>query len=88
MVLKSSKLSISLKFGKAIQVSLTSIGNKSANVVTYVKNSTSQEFKVSSSKILKNKSFATPGIKFTKIGTYRILILIGSAQKIVTVRIL
>ena len=87
VVLKTSKLSISLKLGKAIQISLTSIGKKPATVVTTVNNSKNQVYKVNSSKILKNKSYATPGIKFTKIGTYKIQISIGSIQKLVTVKI-
>ena len=87
IILKSSTLSTSLKLGKALQISIASIGNRAATVVTSVKDPKNQLFKVGSTKVLKNKPFTTPGIKFTKIGTYRIVISIGSSQKLVTVKV-
>jgi hypothetical protein len=70
-----------------LQLSLKTIGTKTAAVKLVVKTPDGKSYTLSSSTIAKNKGFAGPVIKFSKPGTYVFTLSTGSTKKLVTVKV-
>jgi hypothetical protein len=85
--IKSSSTTISIKVGRSIQLSMSSIGTKSAFVKLSLKDPAGKSFLISSSSIAKNKSYSSPKIKFAKVGSYVATLTIGASKKIVKINV-
>ena len=70
-----------------MQLSLKTIGTKTAAVKLVVKTPDGKSYTLSSSTISKNKGFVGPVIKFSKPGTYVMTLVIGAVKKVVTVKV-
>lgn len=84
---KNSTTAISTRVGKSLRMSFSSVGAKNVVVKVTVKDPSGKSHVVASSSVAKNKSYASPVIKFFKPGSYTISIYIGTARKIVTVKV-
>jgi hypothetical protein len=73
--------------GKSVQLSLKTIGTKTAAVKLVVKTPDAKSYTLSSSTISKNKAYLGPVIRFSKPGTYVFTLSIGSTKKLVTVKV-
>ena len=85
--LTKSSTSISSKVTRSLQLSLKTIGTKTAAVKLVVKTPDGKSYTLSSSTISKNKGFVGPVIKFAKPGTYVFTLSTGSTKKLVTVKV-
>jgi len=85
--LTKSTTSLTSKVAKSVQLSLKTIGTKSAAVKLVVKTPDGKSYTLSSSTIAKNKGFVGPVIKFAKPGTYVFTLSTGSTKKLVTVKV-
>jgi hypothetical protein len=75
------------KVGNSVQLSLKTIGTKTAPVKLVLKTPDAKSYTLSSSTISKNKGFVGPVIRFSKPGTYIFTLTIGSTKKLVTVKV-
>ena len=87
VTLKGNSLTLTLKIGRTLRVSIPTVGSKSTRVVTMVKPLTGKSVKLGSVIVTKNKGYLTPGIKFTKAGTYTMSITVGSVSKKVVIKV-
>ena len=85
--IKSSSSTISTKVGRSIQLTVASIGTKSAIVKLSLKDPAGKSFVISSGSIAKNKSYSSPKIKFAKAGSYVATLTIGTSKKIVKINV-
>jgi len=85
--LTKSTTSLTSKVAKSVQLSLKTIGTKTAAVKLVVKTPDGKSYTLSSSTIAKNKGFVGPVIKFAKPGTYVFTLSTGSTKKLVTVKV-
>jgi ribosomal protein S11 len=85
--LTKSSTSLTSKVAKSVQLSLKTIGTKTAAVKLVVKTPDGKSYTLSSSTIAKNKGFVGPVIKFAKPGTYVFTLSTGSTKKLVTVKV-
>ena len=75
------------KVGNSMQLSLKTIGTKTAPVKLLLKTPDGKSYSLSSSTISKNKGFVGPVIRFSKPGTYIFTLSVGSTKKLVTVKV-
>ncbi len=78
---------MSSKVGKSLQITIPSVGSKNVAVKVTVKDPSGKTYTIASADIAKNKPYATPILKFSKPGTYTASVLIGTAKKIVAVKV-
>ena len=77
----------SIKVGKSLQVSIPTVGAKKAVVKVSVKDPSGKSYSISTATVAKNKAYVAPTVKFSKPGTYTITIFLGTAKRIVTVKV-
>ena len=87
MTLKNSTAAVSTKVGKSLQVSIPTVGAKSVVVKVSVKDPSGKSYVISTATVVKNKAYVAPTLKFSKPGTYTITIFLGTAKRIVTVKV-
>jgi hypothetical protein len=75
------------KVGKSLQFKIATVGKKAALVKVNVKDPAGQSYEVASKSIAKNKSYTSPIMKFAKAGNYTITTYVGSAKKVITVKV-
>jgi len=85
--LKSSATAVSTKVGKSLQVTVGSVGTKTVPVKVSVKDPAGMSYQIASVTVAKNKSFASPIVRFAKSGTYVITTYVGTTKKVVTVKV-
>jgi hypothetical protein len=73
--------------GKSLQITIPTVGTKSVAVKVSIKDPSGKSYTVASSTVAKNKTYATPKVKFSKPGTYVMTISLGTAKKVVTVKV-
>ena len=81
------KTSLTSKVARSLQLSLKTIGTKTATVKLLVKTHDGKSYTLRSSTIAKNKGFVGPVIKFSKPGTFVFTLTVGSTKKLVTVKV-
>ena len=86
--MKGNSLTLTLKLGRTLKIVIPTVGIKSTKVVTTLKLVNGKSVKLGSVFVAKNKGYLTPGIKFTKAGTYTMSIAIGSKTKRVIIKVL
>jgi hypothetical protein len=87
VTIKKATTIASIKVGRSIQLTMTSIGTKSATVKLSLKDPAGKSFVLSNVSIQKNKSFSSPRIKFAKVGSYVATLTIGASKKIVKINV-
>ena len=87
VTLKKSTAAVSTKVGKSLQVSIPTVGTKSVVVKVSVKDPSGKSYVISTATVAKNKAYVAPTVKFSKPGTYTITIFLGTAKRIVTVKV-
>jgi hypothetical protein len=87
VTIKKATTIASIKVGRSIQLSMTSIGTKTATVKLSIKDPSGKSFVVSNVSIQKNKSYNSPRIKFAKVGSYVVTLTIGASKKIVKINV-
>jgi hypothetical protein len=75
------------KVGKSLQFKIATVGKKAALVKVSVKDPAGQSYEVASKSIAKNKPYTSPIMKFAKAGNYTITTYVGSAKKVITVKV-
>jgi hypothetical protein len=85
--IRNNTTTVSSKVGRSIQLTMTSIGTKSAKVKLSIKDPSGKTFVVSNVSIQKNKSYSSPRIKFAKVGSYVATLTIGASKKIVKINV-
>jgi C4-type Zn-finger protein len=78
---------VKTKVSKSVQITFSTIGNKSAIVRVVIKDPSGKSYLVSSRMIAKNKSYATPKIKFLRAGTCSMTITYGTTKKVITFKV-
>ncbi len=76
-----------MKLGRTLRISIPTVGTKSTKVVTTLKLVNGKSVKLGSVIVPKNKGYQTPGVKFTKAGTYTMSIAIGAKTKRVIIKV-
>ena len=84
---KTTNTSVSTKIGKSLQLTLSTVGTKTAPVKISVKDPAGKTYQIVSVTVAKNKSYSAPIVKFAKAGTYTFTINIGTTKKTVTVKV-
>jgi hypothetical protein len=87
VALKSSVAAVSTKVGKSLQVTVASVGTKTVPVKVSVKDPAGKSYQIASVTVSKNKSFASPIVRFAKSGTYVITTYVGVTKRVVTVKV-
>jgi hypothetical protein len=87
VTLKKTSTSIARKVGKSLQVSIPTVGTKNVVVKVSVKDPSGKSYVIATTKVAKNKAYAAPTVKFSKPGTYTITMFLGTAKRIVTVKV-
>jgi len=87
VALKSSTAAVSTKVGKSLQVTVASVGAKTVPVKVSVKDPAGKSYQIASVTVSKNKSFASPIVRFAKPGTYVITTYVGTTKRVVTVKV-
>jgi hypothetical protein len=87
VTIKKATTIASIKVGRSIQLTMTSIGTKSAKVKLSLKDPAGKSFVLSNISIQKNKSYSSPRIKFAKVGSYVATLTIGASKKIVKINV-
>jgi hypothetical protein len=85
--LRSASSSTSSKVGRSLQVTVASVGTKTVPVKVSVKDPAGKSYQIASVTVSKNKSFASPIVKFAKPGTYVITTYVGTTKRVVTVKV-
>ena len=85
--LRSSSASTSSKVGRSLQVTVASVGTKTVPVKVSVKDPAGKSYQIAAVTVAKNKSFASPIVKFAKAGTYVITTTFGTTKRVVTVKV-
>ena len=85
--LRSSSAKSSSKVGRSLQVRVASVGTKTVPVKVSVKDPSGKSYQIASVTVAKNKSFASPIVKFAKAGTYVITTTLGTTKRVVTVKV-
>jgi hypothetical protein len=85
--LVKSSTSLTSKVARSLQLSLKTIGTKTATVKLVVKTPDNKSYTLRSSTIAKNKGFVGPVIRFSKPGTFVFTLTVGSTKKLVTVKV-
>ncbi len=80
--------SAKVKLGKSLQFKIASVGNTAALVKVSVKDPSGQSYQIASKTIAKNKSYSSPIMKFSKAGSYTITTYVGSAKKVIKVKVI
>ena len=70
-----------------MQFKIASVGTKAVLVKVSVKDPSGQSYSVATKTIAKNKSYTSPILKFSKVGSYTITTYVGSAKKVLMVRV-
>jgi len=78
---------VSVKFGKSLQATVSTVGTRSLLAKVQVKDPSGKSYQIASSSVEKNKSFSTPIMKFAKKGTYVVTILLGTSERVITVKV-
>jgi hypothetical protein len=73
--------------GRSIQVKIPTVGTRSLLAKVQVKDPSRKSYQIASRLVMKNKSFSTPIMKFIKKGTYVVTIYLGTAKRIITVKV-
>ena len=68
-------------------MAVASVGTKTVPVKVSVKDPTGKSYQIATVTVSKNKSFASPIVKFAKAGTYVITTYVGTTKKVVTVKV-
>lgn len=84
---KSANTSVSTKVGKSLQVNIPTIGSKTAVVKISLKDPSGANYTIASTTVGKNKSYASPIVKFSKPGTYVLTMIVGSTKKTITAKV-
>jgi hypothetical protein len=79
--------SAKIKLGKSLQFKIATVGKKAALVKVSVKDPSGKSYQVASKSIANNKSYSSPIMKFSKAGKYTITTFVGSAKKVITVKV-
>ena len=87
MSITKAATSASIKLGDSLQFKIASVGPKAALVKVSVKDPSGKSYSVASKSIAKNKSYSSPIMKFSKAGNYTITTTVGSAKKVITVKV-
>ena len=87
MTISKSSTTQSIKAGRSLQVTLSTVGRKTLLVKVQVKDPSGKSYQIASRTVQKNKSFSTPKMKFTKKGSYQVTILLGTSKRVVTVKV-
>jgi hypothetical protein len=66
---------------------VASVGTKTVPVKVSVKDPAGKSYQIASVTVSKNKSFASPIVKFAKPGTYVITTYVGTTKRVVTVKV-
>ncbi len=85
--LRTVTSSASSKVGRSLQVTVASVGTKTVPVKVVVKDPAGKSYQIASRTVAKNKSFASPIVKFAKAGTYVITTTLGTTKRVVTVKV-
>ena len=80
-------MSLTSKIGKSVQLTLPTVGSKDAQVVVSVKTPNGATFKISTSKVSKNKAYTVPAVKFATSGKYVFTLSYGTSKKTITVNV-
>jgi hypothetical protein len=78
---------VTSKVGKSLQFKIATVGKKAALVKVSVKDPSGQSYEVASKPIAKNKAYTSPIMNFSKAGKYTITTFVGSAKKVITVKV-
>jgi hypothetical protein len=70
-----------------LQFKISSVGSKAVVVKVSVKDPSGQSYSIASNAIAKNNSYASPILKFSKVGSYTITAYVGSAKKVIMVKV-
>ena len=84
---KSASTKATSKVGRSLKVSISTVGTKSVTVKSSIKDPSGKSYVLGSTSIAKNKAYSTPVIKFAKPGTYVMTIYIGTAKRVITVKV-
>jgi hypothetical protein len=87
VALRSATTAVSTKVGRSLQVTVASVGTKTVPVKVVVKDPAGKSYQIASRTVAKNKSFASPIVKFAKAGTYVITTTLGTTKRVVTVKV-
>ena len=68
-------------------MTVKSVGTKTVPVKVVVKDPAGKSYQIASRTVAKNKSFASPIVKFAKAGTYVITTTLGTTKRVVTVKV-
>jgi hypothetical protein len=85
--IKRSTTSLGIKQGKALQITIATVGQRSARVNFDVKDPSGKSYRVNSRLVLKNQPYLAPRVKFLKKGSYTVTIHVGAVKKRVTVKV-
>jgi len=85
--LKSSTTSVVTKVGKSLQITIPTVGTKSVLVKVSVKDPAGATYTVASTAVAKYKAYEAPTVKFSKPGNYVVTVFLGTAKKILTVKV-
>jgi hypothetical protein len=87
VALRSSTTAVSTKIGRSIRVTVASVGTKTVPVKVSVKDPSGKSYQIAAVTVAKNKSFASPNVRFAKAGTYVITTTLGTTKRVVTVKV-
>jgi hypothetical protein len=87
VALRSATTAVSTKVGRSLQATVASVGTKTVPVKVVVKDPAGKSYQIASVTVAKNKSFASPIVKFAKAGTYVITTTLGTTRRVVTVKV-
>jgi hypothetical protein len=87
VALRSATTAVSTKVGRSLQATVASVGTKTVPVKVVVKDPAGKSYQIASVNVAKNKSFASPIVKFAKAGTYVITTTLGTTKRVVTVKV-
>lgn len=85
--MRSSTTAVSTKVGRAIQITVASVGTKTTPVKVSIKDPSGKSYQLVSATVARNKSFTSPNIRFVKTGTYLITTTLGTTKRVVTVKV-
>ena len=85
--LKSSTTSVVTKVGKSLQITVPTVGTKSVLVKLTMKDPSGKSYTIASATVAKNKAYTSAIVKFAKAGSYVVTLLVGTAKKVVSVKV-
>ena len=87
VTLRNLSAAVSTKVGKSLQVTIPIVGTKIVVVKVSIKDPSGKSYVIATTKVAKNKAYVAPTVKFAKPGTYTFTIFLGTAKRIVTVKV-